>query len=84
MRIFCRFFNCLAGFDTVEFNINPCPNDKKYDDVVFVDRFRYQLAMFGNGLLIGLSRFLHAHIAYEIDTAKSSQHSVEFPIVCVI
>ena len=26
--------------------------------------------MFGNRLLIGLSRILHAHIAYEIDTAK--------------
>ena len=63
-------FYCLAWFDTVEFNLLPCPNDKKYDDVVFVDRVRYQLAMFGNRLLIGLSRFLHAHIGYEIDTAK--------------
>ena len=48
----------------------PCLNDKKYDDVVFVDRFRYQLAIFGNRLLIGLSRFPLAHIACEIDTAK--------------
>ena len=41
-----------------------------YDDAVFADRFRYQLTMFGIRVLIGLSRFLHAHVAYEIDTAK--------------
>ena len=41
-----------------------------YDDAVFADRFRYQLAMFGSRLLIGLSRLLHDDIAYEIDTAK--------------
>ena len=32
-----------------------------------------------------LDRFFHAHIAYVIDTdKKSSQHSPEFPIVCLI
>ena len=41
-----------------------------YDDAVFADRFRYQLTMFGFPVLIGLSRPLHAHIAYEIDTSK--------------
>ena len=41
-----------------------------YDDAVFADRFRYQLTMFGIPVLIGLSRLLRAHIAYEIDTAK--------------
>ena len=46
------------------------PNDKIYDDVVFADRFRYPLAMVGIRVLIGLSRLLHAHIAYEIDTSK--------------
>ena len=70
MRQFCWFFSSSARSDTVEFNRLPCPNDMKYDDVVFVDRLRYQLAMFGNRLLIGLSRFLPAHIAYDIDTAK--------------
>ena len=35
-----------------------------YDDAVFADRFRYQLTMFGILVLIGLSRLLHAHIAY--------------------
>ena len=74
MRQFCRFFYSLAWFDTVEFNLLPCSNDKKYDDVHFVDRFRYQLAKFGNRLLIGLYRFLHAHITYEIDTAKIHPH----------
>ena len=41
-----------------------------YDDVVYADQLRYPLTMFGNRVLIGLSRLLHAHIAYEIDTAK--------------
>ena len=41
-----------------------------YDDLVFGDRFRYPLTMFGNRLLIGLSQLLHAHIAYEIGEAK--------------
>ena len=41
-----------------------------YDDAISADRFRYQLTMFGIRLLVGLSRLLHAHIAYEIDTAK--------------
>ena len=49
----------------------PWPNNKMYDDAISADRFRYQLTMFGIRLLIGLSRFLHTHIAYEIDTAKS-------------
>ena len=42
-----------------------------YDDVVFADWFRYPLIMFMNGIWIGLSRLLHAHIAYETDTAKT-------------
>ena len=41
-----------------------------YDDAVFADRFCYQLTMIGIRVLIGLSRLLRAHIAYEIDTAK--------------
>ena len=67
---FCRISYCLYEIDTAEFNRLPCPNDKMYDDVVFADRFRYPLTMFGIRVLIGLSRLLHAHIAYEIDTAK--------------
>ena len=50
--------------------ISIAPRIQTYDDTVFADRFRYQLTVFGNRLLIGLSRILHAHIAYEIDTAK--------------
>ena len=65
-----QIFYCLAWFCTVELNRLPCPNDKKYDDVVFVDRFRYHLAMFGNLLLTGLSWHIHDHNSYEIDTAK--------------
>ena len=41
-----------------------------YDDAVFADRFRYQLAMFRIRVLIGLSQLLHDHIAYEADGAK--------------
>ena len=41
-----------------------------YDDGVFAIRFRYQVAMFEIRVLIWISRLLHAHIAYEIDTAK--------------
>ena len=84
MRLFCRFYYCLAWFDTVEFNRLPCPNDKQYDDVVFVDRSRYQLTMFGFRELIRLSRLLHTHIAYEKILPKSSQHSAEIPVVCMI
>ena len=69
MRQFCRFFYYLAWFDTVEFNWMPCPNNKMYDNAVFDDRFHSQLTMFGIGVLFRLSRLLHAHIAYEIDSA---------------
>ena len=41
-----------------------------YDDVLFADRFRYPMTMFGNRVLIGLSLLLPAHISYETDTAK--------------
>ena len=65
-----QIFYCLAWFDTVEFNWMPCPNNKMYVNAVVADRFHCQLTMFGIRVLIGLSRFLRAHIAYEIDTAK--------------
>ena len=41
-----------------------------YGDAVFAISFPYQLAIFGIRVLIWLSRLLHAHIAYEIDTDK--------------
>ena len=63
-------FAFLAWFDTLEFNRLPRSNNKMYDDAVFADRFGYQLAMFGIRVLIGLSRLLHDHIAYETDGAK--------------
>ena len=64
-------FLLFAWFDTLEFNRLPCSNNKMCDDAVFADRFRYQLTMFGIRILMWLSRLLHAHIAYEIDTAKN-------------
>ena len=70
MRQFCRFFYCLAWFDTVEFNRLPCPKNEMYDDAVFAIRFRYQLTMFGIRVWILISRLLHAHIAHATDTVK--------------
>ena len=70
MQQFCCFLYCLEWFDIVEFNRLLCPNNRMYDDEIFADRFRYPLAKFGNGLFIGLSRLLNAHIAYEVDSAK--------------
>ena len=63
-------FLLFAWFDTPELNRLPCLNNKIYDDEGFADRFRYQLVMFGNPVLIWLSWLLHAHIAYITDGAK--------------
>ena len=41
-----------------------------YDDAVFDNRFHYQLTMFEIRVLIWLSRFFHAHIAYVTDPDK--------------
>ena len=82
MRQFCTYLYCLAWFHTVEFNRLPCPKNEIYDDAVFANRFHYQLALFGIRVLIWLSWLLHAHIAYTVPI--SSQHSAEFPIVCII
>ena len=41
-----------------------------YGDAVFATPFRNQLAIFAMRVLIWLSRLLHAHIAYELDTDK--------------
>ena len=63
-------FPLFAWFDTLEFNRLPCSSNKIYDDTYFADRFRYQLAMFGIGVLIWLYWLLQAHIAYITDCAK--------------
>ena len=59
-----QIFYCLTWWDTVEFHCLPCPNNEMYDDAVFADRFHCQLTRVGIRVLIGLSRHLHAHIAY--------------------
>ena len=84
MRQFCRFLYCLAWFDTVEFNRLPCPKNEMYHDAVFANRFHYQLTMFGIRVLIWLSRFFHADIAYVLDTDKIIAAFSEFNIVCLI
>ena len=43
-----------------------CSHNKMYDNLVFDDRFRYQLTMFEVCILIGLSLLFGTHIAYEI------------------
>ena len=43
-----------------------------YYDVDFADGFRYQLTMYEAYILIGLSRLLDTHIAYEIVIKKKS------------
>ena len=65
-------FLLFAWFDTLEWNRLSCSNSKIYDDAVFAGRFRYQLIRFGIRVLISLSRFFQAHIAYVIDTDKIS------------
>ena len=40
-----------------------------YDDVIIDNLFRHPLTMLGYRVLIWLARLLHAHIAYETDTA---------------
>ena len=54
----------LVWFNTAEFNRLSRPNDKIHDHVDFADRFRYPLIMIGIAVLIELSRFFHALIAY--------------------
>ena len=83
---------CVNSTDFVLFSMiwycrvqSPAVSQRKmYDDVVFAHRFSYALTMFGNRELIGLSRLLHAHIAYEKIQPKSSTNIVEFPTVCMI
>ena len=58
-----------------------------HDDDVFAGRFRFQLTMFEVRILIGLSRLLHAHIAYEIVISKitsGNMHDVGNDIPCRI
>ena len=65
-----RIFQLLAWFDTVEFSRLPCSNEEKYDHVVIIERWLYQLTRFWDQLLIVLSPLIHAYIAYKIDSAK--------------
>ena len=59
-------FLLIASFDTLEFNRLPCSNNKMYDYAVYAGRFRFLLTIFEVFVLIGLSRFLDTHVAYEI------------------
>ena len=58
-------FQLLAWFDTIEFNRRLGSNNMMYDDMVFNDRFWYQLTMFEVCIFMGLSRLLDTHNAYE-------------------
>ena len=47
-----QMFLLFTIFYTVEFNCLSCANNKMYDNAVFADRFRHQLTMFGNRILL--------------------------------
>ena len=68
IREFRGFFYCL--YELIRLNSIACSVQNSTADVVFVDRFRYQLNMFRIPVLVALSRLPHAHIAYETDTAN--------------
>ena len=59
-------FLLFAWFYTVDFNRRRCSNNRMYDDMVFNDRFWYQLTMFEVCIFTLLSRLHDTHIAYEI------------------
>ena len=73
----CWISNSLSWFDAVEFNRLPNPNDRMCDDEVFAGPFRYQLTMFEVQILIGLSRLLHGHSAYEIVIPKITTDNLQ-------
>ena len=76
VRAICSIFANSADFllcvwfDSVDFNHLQCPNEKMYD-VVFADRFRYELARFRIDVLVWLSRIVRSHVAYETDAVKT-------------
>ena len=62
---FCRISHCSAWFDTVGFYRLPCANNNMSDVLLsLIDSVMNWL--FEKGLLIGLSRHLHDHIAHDI------------------
>ena len=78
---FYRIFYCFAWFNTVEFIRMPCPNDMRYNNVVFADQFRYQFAMFGfRSFYCYLYSFMHIKHMKQI-LPKSSRNSAEYHIV---
>ena len=63
------FFYCLSWFDTVEFNCLPSPsNDVRWCG--FCYSIPLSIDYVWNLSIDRLYRLLHAHIAYEIDTAE--------------
>ena len=69
-RSILRDLLLFAWFDSIEFNRLPCSNNKMYDDIVFANRFRYQLTMFEVCVLIWLSPLQYTHIAFVIVIQK--------------
>ena len=77
-------FLLFAWFDTVEFNRLSCSNKKMYDEAVFADRFRYQFKCLKLGYWYPFLDCIMLILHTKQLVAKSSQHSAEFPIVCMI
>ena len=63
---FCRISYCLHDLIRLDSIVGYVQNNDMYDDMVFNDRFWYQLTMFEVCIFTGLSRLLCTHIAYEI------------------
>ena len=60
----------IVWLETDEFIRLTCPNDKRYDYVVFAIQFRCQFPIFQFRALLWLSWYLHAYNTYERDTSK--------------
>ena len=83
MQQFCKWFYCLAWFYTVEFNRLPCPTRCTMMRFLLIDsaiNWPFLKFVYCKGYLDSFMLILHKNYILP----KSSQHSTEFPIVCMI
>ena len=84
MPQFCTLFYCLAWFRTVEFNFRPSPKNEMYDDAIFCWSISPSIDYVWSSITDRLSSLLHAHIAYEINTAKIVAAFCRISYFCMI